>query len=187
STALVAPGRCRLPTRPSTRATVDGKPTGSIRAVADADPLRGRQAADRVSVPTPPLSQRRRAGLATTHEVNRLWNVQVRSSYPYTHLTRSFSTHSRGLAQGSWRAIQRRRVMMAAQPSLDERDGGRARAIQVSPSTDAMTIRDAMPHQSRAGPSSGESHETLCRANDRDLPTGRTVLGQRRERSRGRD
>ena len=33
-------------------ARADGKPTGSIRTVADADPLRGRQAADRASVPT---------------------------------------------------------------------------------------------------------------------------------------
>src|SRR5262245_17616262 len=50
--ALVAPGRCRLPTRPSTRATANGKPTSSIRAVADTDPPRGRQAAERVSVPS---------------------------------------------------------------------------------------------------------------------------------------
>jgi len=45
--------------------------------------------------------------------------------------------------------------MIAAQLFLDERGGERAGAIQASPSTDAMTIRDAMPHQSRARPKPG--------------------------------
>ena len=75
-----------------------------------------------IQAPQPTKAREGGPGLATTHEGKRLWNVQVRSSYPYAHLTRSFSTHSRGLAQGSWRAIQRRRVMIAAQLFLDERE-----------------------------------------------------------------
>src|SRR5262249_23302797 len=98
----------------------------------------------------------RMTGLALpAHEGNRLWNVQVRSSYPYTHLTKSFSTHSRGLAQGSWRAIQRRRVMIAAQLFLDERGGERGGAIPASPSTGTMTDPGANAPQTKGRPKPG--------------------------------